>query len=603
MTKPLWQQDLWNLLRWGGGGVALVVVGLVGQGKAFQAPASFLSPSAMATDDRILFWSPRAMAIPEPLPQIPTTPPAIALRPSSPPPIPSPSPSGISPRAIASIPTPSLQEIEAQLERDLRDQELKTSEPPIMEDLDLPEPEDLDPAPSGNSLELTLQDAVDLALEHNRPLKQQQLQRLLDRQDYDRSQGDNAPQFSPVFRLDWQDGPGDRTTTGTAEAGLTLGLPTGGTISVGRQFSRIFATETRQHNFYLTFNQPLWRNGGLERDRIPRTQGALAEELNQLQFQGNLVETISKTIFQYRNLVLAQENLEIERISLENVGKDVARTAALVQAGRLAPNDLLESQANFAERQLVFLKQQNNLRQLKLAFLQQLDIDLDFALTLVEIPPLEQVQPPDLPDFETLWAIAQENNLTYRQQQINLKSSELAVDLARDAQRWNVDFTVGYGVGRGKPDPNRENLQLGLVVKRNFGDFTVDQALARSQVNLEIQQIAMAEARDNLRSELRDLVANLQDAYDQVQSATRSEQLASQRLDNERKKYEFNLADLSPLDLINVEERVIRAKNDKLSAIINYANAQTRLQSFLGLLLPEWNVSVAEKDPTQNPNP
>ncbi|MFM8201354.1 MAG: TolC family protein, partial [Dolichospermum sp.] len=107
----------------------------------------------------------------------------------------------------------------------------------------------------------------------------------------------------------------------------------------------------------------LLRGFGKELNILSIKRAKLTENANILNFKNTIGQTITNTILNYRNLLLAQEKLKIEQLSFANAKKDLERLEALFQFGRIAKNDLVERQSDIAQQEVNLVNTQTSLEQ------------------------------------------------------------------------------------------------------------------------------------------------------------------------------------------------------------------------------------------------
>ena len=121
-------------------------------------------------------------------------------------------------------------------------------------------------------LKLKLKDAVVLALQNNRTLKNAYLQRIIDRTNLAQAEDKFVPELTPQVRVSFRrDEVGVSSNTEELELGtrISVTIPTGTEISIDLtgagqiQSSSLSSEDFLRQNFSLILNQPLlpgWRN-------------------------------------------------------------------------------------------------------------------------------------------------------------------------------------------------------------------------------------------------------------------------------------------------------------------------------------------------------
>ncbi|MGA1626787.1 MAG: TolC family protein, partial [Prochlorothrix sp.] len=416
-------------------------------------------------------------------------------------------------------------------------------------------------------------DAITLALQNNLSLKSAYLQRILDRQDLELAESQFSPQITPTLRITYN---ADRlgsslreANTTTASVGTTLDLPTGAnlTVALGGDH-RLTPGQQNQggQNLTVGFSQPLLRGFGVELNQIPIEIARLQEQSNLLALEARVMGVITRVIQAYYRLLQTQKELDIQRRSVERTQRQRQITEALIEAGRIPQIELVQADADEARRQLSLASAENSLQTQQLALTQLLDLPLaqhDRRVPVAtEIPAVETLSPLLAQDLLTR-ALAQ--NPDYRQTQLALIQDELGLKTARDQQRWSLNLETQYQQNIASDAADRHNIDVGLTLSRTLGDRSQSQAVTRQEVAIQQQANALEQAEAELTVTVTNLRRDVAFNFEQVQLARRSRELAEQRLENERFKFERGLQGSKLDDVLRAEDAVVEARNSELA--------------------------------------
>jgi outer membrane protein len=251
-------------------------------------------------------------------------------------------------------------------------------------------------------IELTLREVVFLALENNRTIKNQYLERIIQQQNLRVSEDKFAPDFTPNISLEWDNlEQGERTsvTNGLAlSARVVIAVTHRGEINLGweglgeqRDGPGFIGSDEDQirQNLELSVRQPLLRNGGIEVNRASIEIARINDKINILDLKSTLINQITEAIFAYRQLIQAQERLKIEISSLEIAQQQVENTQILIDAGRRARVDIIPVKARVANQEVNLLEAENNLKQRQLDLLEVLDIYPSIVVMASDIQAVE----------------------------------------------------------------------------------------------------------------------------------------------------------------------------------------------------------------------
>ena len=477
------------------------------------------------------------------------------------------------------------------------------------------QPPEVQPSPSvpvvteTDGVKLTLNDVIFLGLENNRTIKNQYLERIVERQDLAVAEDKFNPNFTPKLSINWSDITQVNSTVIAnglvLSAGLVIKIPTGGELNmswVGQRQQQNYQgsgssdQDVLRQNLALVFKQPLLRGAGAKVNRVDIEVARITETINLLKLKSILIDTITEIIISYRNLLKAQEQVKIDLQALENAKKTVENTQFLIDAGRKPRADLITVQSQVADREIVLLSSRNNLKQTRLNLLGLLDIDED--VNIIASDNLE-IQPPIL-DVDQIRQSSLEHQPSYLQAELNLENAKTLLIVAENNRRWNIDLET---VIKHDPAPNiienRTELSAGLSFSKTLGDRSIERNFQRSRVNI-------LQAENNLKEAIQkvntDVTTNLQDIelnFKQVELTRRATELADLQLRNQVDKIKLGLPGATLLDLVQFQSELNTAKNRELNAKIEYLNALTNLEKSQGITLDTLGITL-EQQPQQN---
>lgn len=449
-------------------------------------------------------------------------------------------------------------------------------------------------------LPLTLNDAVYLALQNNRELKIVYLQRILEQRDLAESESIFNPTFTPQIEVNSTiNQTGDEqlnTELGKISANLNWRLPTGGNLTFTWQGQTQFTDSNEDNNtlnqgLNIGFRQPLLRGFGVDFNEISIAKARLTEKANLLAFHNNIAQTITTTILTYRRLILAQETLKIEELSLENARQDLARLTALYEFGRIARNELVERQSDIAQQELNLVTTQNNLEQVITELNKLLDLPTSQKLVAIETPQTPEQK--NLPSFEQMLEMALNNSNTYLSAINGIENAKYGIMEATNQQLWDLQLNVNYGFNSSNNTEDTRNLTTALTLNREFGNLSQNNAVERSEISLQTAEYTLTNTRENVKRELTTKIRDINDSFQQIKLAQDARELAQTKVNNaqERKRLGQNI---TMTDLIQFEQNLVDAKNQELKAIIDHLNQLTQLEQFLGITLNTWGVIPEE---------
>ncbi|NES24159.1 MAG: TolC family protein [Symploca sp. SIO3E6] len=408
-----------------------------------------------------------------------------------------------------------------------------------------------------------------------------------------------VPDFTPEVSvsLSQLDSNGVTTNGRDFEAGATVSvrIPTGGELRFGWTLNdsvldnddliNNFDNDTLSQNLELSFNQPLLRGAGEKVNRASIEIARLTEQINLMELKSTLIETITEAVLAYRELLRAQERLRIAQLSV-NSAKDLLEfNRVLIEAGRQAAVDIVQSETAVANREVQLLEAQNNLAGRQLALLQLLDIEREIAIVASETPTAE----PTSLDANKLKKLALENQPSYTRVQSNLQRTQLALLEAEDNRRWDLSLNTSLRNRSLFGDNNTTDFRAGLVLRREFGDLTIERDFQRSRVNQLQAENSLEEERNRLEIATQDGIRDVNLSFAQWQLAQQATKLSQRQLEIAQEKQRLGRG-VTVFELVRLQDDLVQAQNTEVNATINYLNALTRLDQTLGTTLETWQI-------------
>ena len=475
-----------------------------------------------------------------------------------------------------------------------------------------PEVQPSPPAPvmaETDGVELTLNDVIILGLENNREIKNQYLDRIVQRQDLIVAEDKFNPNFTPNLSINWSDiTQGNSTVMSNGlrlSAGLVIKIPTGGELNmswVGQrqqqnsQGSGGSDRDVLRQNLELTFKQPLLRGAGQRVNRADIEIARITETINLLDLKSTLIDKTTEIIISYRRVLQAQEEVKIDLQALENAKKTVENTQFLIDAGRIAKAELITVQSQVADQEIALLSSRNNLRQRRLDLLELLDIDED--VNIIASQNLE-IQPPTL-DIDRIRQSILEHQPSYLKAKLNLENAKTQLVIDENKRRWNIDLET---VVRHDPAPyannNKTQLSAGLTFSKALGDRSIERDFQRSRVDVLKLENDLKETIQKVNTEVTKNLQDIELNFKKVELSRRATKLAELQLSNEVEKIKLGFQGRRLLDLVDFQSKLNEAQNNELNAKIDYLNALTNLEKNLGITLDTLGITL-EQQPEQN---
>ncbi|MDD2055412.1 TolC family protein [Pseudomonas putida] len=449
---------------------------------------------------------------------------------------------------------------------------------------------------SGQTTNLTLGDAVYLGLRNNRGIRSAYLQRVAQKFDLRISEDTFSPKLLLSARYQTNKGSQDRgqqssvtpTTSLLSEYGTRLSLAWTQQLSNADRAGRY-----RSDGLDLSVVQPLLRGAGWDVTTAPVRQARLAEQANRLALKANVAQTISQIISTYREILRSQEQLKISQAALERSRALLAVNRALIETGRMAEFEIVQTEADIASQELGVEEAQNLVDISRLSLLRLLALDLSTPIRASEA--LEAVRMEV--NRQDALRLAQQQQPEYLAQLIGSEQADINLVVAKNQSLWDVSLVAGanqvrdrfnsdYNSGGGR----RWDSYAGIQVEIPIGDLSTRRAEVYARVEVQNQELVLADARQALERSVNDVVRDLGVRWRQYEISLRAVELSKRKLEIEREK--LNVGRSSNFQVLSFENDLRNAENARLTTLIAYLNAQTRLDLTLGMTLESWDIAL-----------
>ena len=481
------------------------------------------------------------------------------------------------------------------------------------------------PAPPGARVELTLDNAVERALDRNLDLAVERLSP----QTYDFSLAALDATFHPnlvsTFGLRSQTSftrsqtaGGDilSTDTLTGNNGVQQNLKWGGgSYAVGfnnnrQEQSDLFATRNPVLNSSLTaaISQPLLRNFRTDAVRTQLKITKINQEMSETSLRATVVRTVANVRNAYWDLVFAIQAEEVAQNSLQHATKLVEDNRARVEVGTLAPLDVTQAEAEQATRRQAVAQARATHGTAELALKRLIVNGTEDPYWTANIEPV------DRPTYTTETvdvAGAVRRALTSRtdleQSKKQIQSNDVSIRSLSDAQLPALDLTASYGLaGIGgtqfvRPPGAALGAAPSQVIPSGFSDalsvlsngraptwnFLVnfsyplgtspaEAATARARLQ---QRQTIAQARQlelQVATEVTNAALLVDANRERLQAATAAKELADLRLSAEQSRFEVGLS--TNFFVVQAQRDLRDSQNAELRALLDYRRAQVEFE-------------------------
>lgn len=473
-------------------------------------------------------------------------------------------------------------------------------------------------------LTLTLEEAIGLALRHNRALRGS----LIDRAAQKYALFVAEQKFTPDFELGassgWRqirpytdDGGKAQQITTDISPVASLATPLGTSFSArwNDAYSRGHADPSptyTQDRFRgtstITITQPLMRGFGFDVNTASVNVARLQEENNILALRADVINMVTSVIDAFRSVLQAQQQVSIAELALRRGEQLLEINRSLIQVGRLAPLEIVQTEASLAQREFDLSTARNQLRAAELSLLSLLNIPEKPRLRVNEALNVQQIRV----GFDRALELAMDRRTDVIRSGLAVETARLGVVTAEDRSRWKLDaeaslITGGDELGRyGTAERNRMGMDrsdtfVGLRLSIPFTDESLQLGVINARTQLRRAELEKEAVRDRVELEVRDTLRDLSSRWRQVELARQTLSLAERKLEIERDK--LNAGRSTNFQVNQYETDLVNAQTSELQALIAYLGTVARLDRILGTTLQTWDVRIGDEAVTMEPAP
>jgi outer membrane protein TolC len=498
------------------------------------------------------------------------------------------------------------------------------------------------PSDSGTQVELTLDDAVKLALERNLDIAVQRMNPELQDIAIASARSVYHPNLTSTFSKASQNqaptsqlqlsqgGGGVVSDTLTYNGGFAQQLPWfGGSVSATLNNSRLGTNSNNafynpQFNSLWTANytQPIFKGLRIDSARQQIHVTRINRDISDVQLRATITNTVSNVRNAYWDYVYATQAVEVARASLDLADKLVQDNQTRVEIGTMAPIDVVQAQAQQATARQALVTAENTKRTTELA-LKRLIVagtsDPNWSATLNPTDrPEFRPEPVDL-EAAIRRALSERTDVAIAKK--NLESNDVTLKFLHDQTLPEVDLSVNYGLqGVGGPYLQRSNTgvlgsnvttvvpggiadafnslfnnkyprwTVGLNVSYPLGLTSQEAAVARARVQLNQVQAQIKQVELQVATDVTNAVINVRNTAEAVQAAQAARELSQQRLDAEQSKFEVGMS--TNYFVVQAQRDLADARNSELRAILNYRKALVELERLQQTTLQSANITV-----------
>ncbi len=504
----------------------------------------------------------------------------------------------------------------------------------------------------GTAVPLSMKEVTKLALQNNLDIAIQDTQEAVSQQRIVQTYGDYDPKLTGTLGVsDQKSAITNYTNSSTAgfnqydnaQWNFTFNqtVKTGGSLKVQWNSQRSdnnssFSTFTPQYSgaAVVSFTQPLLKNLRIDSTRANIKLYNLDLKNTDSQFKQKVTETISNIQTQYWSLVSAIRDYDIKRQSMRLAQISLRDNRKKVEVGTLAPIDVIDSEADMAQREVDLIASEETVLNQENALRSLISSNKNSAIWG------QVIVPTDKPDFveykvdvDSAFATAVKNRPEMEQADIGLRKDDINKNMLLNNRKWQLDLTGQFGSNGvagpqsyqvdpftgalvtgldGKPIPNTPAALVGgiwnsykTIFTEGYTNWSVqfqltiplrnrsmDAQIAQQDITKRQDLMKRKQTEQNILADVRNAVQSIETRRNQVKAASESTRLSEERLQGEEKRLDAGLSQVYLV--LQRQDQLATAQAAELNALINYKRAIITLQKSMYTLLESNDLDIAK---------
>ncbi len=342
--------------------------------------------------------------------------------------------------------------------------------------------------------------------------------------------------------------------------------------------------------------QPLLKNFGPDANLVSVRLAENNHEISKTDLRARILQIMGSVVEAYWTMILRQEQLDIQKESLQLAVDLLKNNTARVEAGVMAPIEILSASSGVASRQEGVIVARNALEDAEDNLKRVLELRDGTELWNIHLVPAERpLYLPTPVDLDSSLETAHENLPVLKTLALSIENADLTVKAAKNQLRPQLDLSVGAWTS-GLGDHADESLDL--MKDGDFTSYTVGLTLTYplgnrgARARMQRSELRAQAARANLEDQLREVdlqvraaVRQIETNQQRVEATTVAVDLARERLRAEEEALDVGLS--TSHDVLDYQEDLTIARGSYTQSVIDHILSITDLELSKGTLT-EW---------------
>jgi outer membrane protein len=361
-------------------------------------------------------------------------------------------------------------------------------------------------------------------------------------------------------------------------------------------------------NFNFSFSQPLLRGAWV----LPNRGPILIAQRNLAQARATFKQEVSGTILnvvgQYWNVVSARESLAVQRKSLAEAQQSYDHDKLALEKGALPPLDIYRSESQVATVKVAVIQAEYALKEAEDAFRRVIGADVDPNIRALDVDLTEQAEPTGelmTIDIATALEKAMAERPELEVQRLQLANDDLNIKIAHNGLEPNLSLTGTYQANGQNKTTNGPFLEalgqtygfdfptygFGLTLNFPIKNHAAEASLGNAEVTKRRDLYSDRQLHQQITQDVSNSVHQLEQSKLSMEAAKIALDLAQKNLQAEQRKYELGAETL--FVVLQTQTELASAEESLLQAQVGYQLAVVSVDNATGGLLDHFGVQIA----------
>lgn len=466
-------------------------------------------------------------------------------------------------------------------------------------------------------IEVSIEEALLLALENNRSLRVERLNPRIIRTFEDQERAIFDPVLTGVVSGSRERGQLEsRTTRESTSSGIDVDLGVSQFFRTGTEVGIHLSTEGTWSDLYndqyatrtgLSVTQALLRGAGLKVNLATLRQARLDTRTSHHElraFTEALVAQVEETYWDY---ALAERQIDIFLESLKLAEQQLSETEEMIKIGKLAESELAAAQAEVALRREGLINTRSNLEKTRLDLLRSLNPPgrnlWQRSIIIRDRPAVPEVK---LDDVESHVAVAMRMRPDLNQARLGVQRGDLEVVKTKNGLLPKMDFFITLGktgyadsFGGSVSDIGGKSYDIsaGLILEYPLRNRDAEARHRRALLSAEQAEEALENLAQLVQVDVRSAYIEVNRAREQITATAATRRLLQEKARVETEK--FRVGKSTTLLVGQAQRDLVSSRISEILAIVNYLKALVELYRLEGSLLERRGIAVPGRDPVK----